>query len=254
MQSQETGAGQELHRLPRCAREHDTPVMNASPRFLVIDDEMQIRRAVKGALASLGPMSEAATGEAGLELAAAERPALIILDLGLPDREGIDVCRELRTWSRVPVLVLSARDDAREKAALLDAGADDYLSKPFDTVELRARARALLRRSAGDGNRERRIEAGDLLIDLVQRSVSISGNRVHLTPIEWDLLVALSAHPERTLTHQQLFSTVWRGRSSGDAQAYLRVHVAHLRRKIEEDPVRPRHILTEPGVGYRFSL
>jgi two-component system KDP operon response regulator KdpE len=152
------------------------------------------------------------------------------------------------------VLVLAAREDAREKAALLDAGADDYLTKPFDAVELLARSRALLRRSAGDGNRSRRIEAGDLVVDLIQRAVTVRGERIHLTPIEWDLLVALSAHPERTLTHQQLFNTVWRGRSQGDAQAYLRVHVAHLRRKIEPDPVRPRHILTEPGVGYRFSL
>jgi two-component system KDP operon response regulator KdpE len=228
--------------------------MPSTPRFLVIDDEKQIRRAVRGALSSLGQMSEAATGSEGLALAAAEHPALIILDLGLPDGEGIGVCRELRTWSNVPVLVLSAREDAREKAALLDAGADDYLSKPFDPVELLARARALLRRSAGDGKQDRRVEAGDLVIDLVQRSVTLRGNRVHLTPIEWDLLVALSAHPDRTLTHQQLFSAVWRGRSQGDAQAYLRVHVAHLRRKIEADPVRPRHILTEPGVGYRFSL
>ena len=228
--------------------------MTAPPRFLVIDDEQQIRRAVKGALSSLGAMSEADSGEAGLQLAAAERPALIILDLGLPDREGIDVCRELRTWTNVPVLVLSAREDAREKAALLDAGADDYLSKPFDAVELLARARALLRRSDGGGNSARQIEAGELVIDLVRRSATVRGARVHLTPIEWDLLVALSAHPERTLTHQQLFSAVWHGRSHGDAQAYLRVHVAHLRRKIEPDPVRPRHILTEPGVGYRFSL
>ena len=229
--------------------------MHRPLRFLVIDDEKQIRRAVVGALSSLkGAISEAASGTEGLELAAAEHPALVILDLGLPDREGIDVCRELRTWSSVPVLVLSAREDAREKAALLDVGADDYLTKPFDPVELLARARALLRRSTAEENRARRIEAGELVIDLVQRSVSLRGTRLHLTPIEWDLLVALSTHPERTMTHQHLFSTVWRGRSHGDAQAYLRVHIAHLRRKIEPDPVRPSHILTEPGVGYRFAL
>jgi two-component system KDP operon response regulator KdpE len=224
-------------------------------RFLVIDDEKQIRRALKGALSPLdGAVVEAGTGAEGLELAASQQPDLIILDLGLPDQEGIEVCRELRTWSNTPVLVLSAREDAREKAALLDAGADDYLTKPFDSAELLARVRALLRRVVNHDHQPRRISAGELVIDLVQRSVTVQGKRVHLTPIEWDLLVALSAHPERTLTHQQLFNEVWRGRSHGDAQAYLRVHVAHLRRKLEPDPVRPRHILTEPGVGYRFSL
>jgi two-component system, OmpR family, KDP operon response regulator KdpE len=229
--------------------------MPTARRFLVIDDEKQIRRAVKGALSALdGSTFEAGTGTDGLVLAAAQRPDLVVLDLGLPDMEGIEVCRELRSWTNVPVLVLSAREDAREKAALLDAGADDYLTKPFDPVELLARARALLRRSMGDREQPRRIEAGDLVIDLVQRFAALRGQRIHLTPIEWDLLVALSAHPERTLTHQQLFTAVWRGQSHGDAQAYLRVHVAHLRRKIEPDPVRPRHILTEPGVGYRFSL
>jgi two-component system KDP operon response regulator KdpE len=229
--------------------------MPAPLRFLVIDDEKQIRRAVRGALAPLGGLvSEAATGSEGLELAAAERPALVVLDLGLPDREGIEVCRELRAWTNAPVLVLSAREDAREKAALLDAGADDYLTKPFDPVELQARARALLRRGSSGSDRARRIEAGDLVIDLVQRAALADGARIHLTPIEWDLLVALATHPERTLTHQQLFGLVWKGRSHGDAQAYLRVHIAHLRRKLERDPVRPRHILTEPGVGYRFSL
>jgi two-component system KDP operon response regulator KdpE len=167
--------------------------------------------------------------------------------------EGIDVCRELRTWSSAPILVLSARENAKEKATLLDAGADDFLTKPFEAVELRARAQALLRRSRGQSADGQRIAAGDLVIDLTKRAVLLRGERVRLTPIEWDLLVALATHADRTMTHPQLFNLVWKGQSHGDAQAYLRVHIAHLRRKIEADPVRPRHILTEPGVGYRFS-
>ncbi|MEA3246151.1 MAG: response regulator transcription factor, partial [Gemmatimonadota bacterium] len=182
-------------------------------------------------------------------------PDAIVLDLALPDADGADVCRDLRGWTAVPILVLSARHSDAEKVALLDAGADDYVTKPFSTDELRARVRALIRRSAvaaspgGTGV----IVRGDLEIDLVKRAVKRAGTPVHLTPIEWELLRALAANPGRTFTHQQLFRAAWKGREHGDAQQYLRVYVAHLRRKLEDDPVRPRHIFTVSGVGYRFG-
>ena len=226
-----------------------------APTVLVIDDEPQIRRVVRHALEEDGArVLEAASGREGADLAAAERPDLVVLDLGLPDGPGLDVCRDIRAWSSVPVLVLSARHSDAEKAALLDAGADDYVTKPFSPVELRARVRAQLRRAqmgaATDG--EARVEADGLVIDLARRAVAREGTPVHLTPIEWDLLRVLAAHAGRTMTHRQLFATVW-ARSHGDAQQYLRVHVASLRRKLERDPVRPERIITEPGVGYRFE-
>ncbi|HEY0778330.1 MAG TPA: response regulator [Gemmatirosa sp.] len=239
---------------------------------LVVDDEVPIRRAVRHALAESDPpiaarVTEAGTGEAALAHAAAERPALIVLDLGLPDMDGRAVLRDLRAWSGVPVLVLSARHADTEKAELLDGGADDYLTKPFSVVELQARVRALLRRSARASAAQRdgaagdaaatdatRFTAGDLVVDFERRLVERAGVPVHLTPIEWSLLTTLVAHADRPLTHRQLFTAVWPGRAYGDAQAYLRVHVAHLRRKLEADPVRPRHLKTEAGVGYRFAL
>ncbi|HEY4099814.1 MAG TPA: response regulator [Gemmatimonadales bacterium] len=221
---------------------------------LVIDDETPIRRVVRNAFPEPARVVEAETGSAGIDAAAAQRPDLIILDLGLPDMPGIDVCIELRRWSSVPLLVLSARHADDEKVRLLDAGADDYLTKPFSTSELQARARALLRRSAmlsaPDGEP---IVIGDLTLDLASRSLRRSGEALRLTPIEWDLLVVLMRNAGRTLTHQFLFGEVWRGRQFGDAQQYLRVYVAHLRRKIELDSIRPRYIITEPGVGYRFA-
>ena len=222
---------------------------------LVIDDEPQIRRVVRHALEGDDTrVLEASSGREGIDLAAAERPDLIVLDLGLPDVLGIDVCRDIRSWSTAPVLVLSARHSDAEKAALLDAGADDYVTKPFSTLELQARVRAQLRRARMElqSSGESRIAAGGIVIDLVKRAVTRDGAAVHLTPIEWELLRALATHAGRTMTHHQLFAQVW-ARSHGDAQQYLRVHVASLRRKLEEDPVRPRIILTEPGVGYRFE-
>ena len=231
------------------------PAAAPATTMLVIDDEPQIRRVVRHALeVDDARVLEAATGREGIDLAAAERPVLIVLDLGLPDMPGADVCRDIRGWSAAPIVVLSARHSDREKAALLDLGADDYVTKPFSTVEFQARVRAQLRRAAlaGQGAGAARIDADGLTIDLVKRGVTRDGEPVHLTPIEWELLRVLAANAGRTMTHRQLFAQVW-ARSYGDAQQYLRVHVASLRRKLERDPVRPRLIITEPGVGYRFE-
>ena len=233
------------------------PAPATSLTVLVIDDEPQIRRIVRTALQ--GPTTrvvEAKDGGSALDLAATERPQLVVLDLGLPDMSGVAVCAALREWTRAPILVLSARHSDAEKVTLLDAGADDYVTKPFSTTELQARVRALLRRAARSETAEAdtRIESGDLVIDLVARTLTVRGEYVHVTRTEWEVLRALATQGGRTLTHQQLFRQVWSGRTYGDAQQYLRVQVAHLRRKIEADVVRPRYIVTEPGVGYRFNI
>ena len=220
--------------------------------ILVIEDEPQIRRVVRNALAAVDVrVIEAANGREGIDRAAAERPDLIVLDLGLPDVAGISVCTEIRKWSSAAIVVLSARHSESEKVALLDAGADDYVTKPFSAAELSARVRAQLRRARAVPPAQAQVTVGDLAVDVAARVVTRNGAEVHLTPTEWDLLRVFIAHSGRTLTHAQLFREVWR-RGGGDAQAYLRVHIANLRRKIEVDPVRPGLILTEPGVGYRF--
>jgi two-component system, OmpR family, KDP operon response regulator KdpE len=223
--------------------------------LLVVDDEPQIRRVVRNAVAEIVPrVLEASNALEALDLAAAALPRLIVLDLSLPDGDGLDLCRDLRAFTSVPILVLSARYTEQDKAALLDAGADDYLTKPFGTLELQARVRALLRRAAAtSGTADERVVVGDLEIHLARRSVRRDGVEVHLTPTEWGLLRALLAHRGRTMTHQQLFHAVW-GRAEGDAQQYLRVYVGQLRRKLERDPVRPALIRTEPAVGYRFDV
>jgi two-component system, OmpR family, KDP operon response regulator KdpE len=223
--------------------------------ILIIDDEPQIRRVVRNALESLASrVLAASTGREGIDLAAAERPILVVLDLGLPDIPGASVCREIRSWSSAPIIVVSARHSDTEKVALLDSGADDYVTKPFSTTELQARVRAQLRRAqmvelrAGTGAMEIR----GLRIDVAKRTLTRGGQPIHLTPTEWNLLRAFLKHADRTLTHQQIFREVW-GHAAGDAQTYLRVHIANLRRKLEPDPVRPKLIITEPGVGYRFE-
>jgi two-component system KDP operon response regulator KdpE len=223
--------------------------------ILVLDDETSIRSIVRAAVESDGgTVLEAANAKTGIELAERERPALVVLDLGLPDGDGLAVCQSIRRWSSAPILVLSARESDAEKARLLDAGADDYLTKPFSTVELQARLRALLRRArmspvpGGDAP----LVVGDLHIDIAQRIVRRGTVDIHLTKTEWALLNALVSHAGRPMTHQQLFDAVW-GRGYGDAQQYLRVYIGHLRRKLEHDPLRPALILTEGGVGYRFT-
>src|SRR5262245_27124554 len=222
------------------------------PAILVIDDEPQIRRAVRNAVAGDAErVLEAGTAAAGVDLAATELPSLIILDLGLPDRDGALVCREIRKFSDAPIIVLSARHTEKDKISLLDTGADDYITKPFSTSELQARVRANLRRTRREAE-PTALHLGELEIDLARRSVRRAGEWVHLTPTEWELLRVLVTSRDRTITHKQLFDSVW-PHSTGDPRQYLRVYMAGLRRKVEEDPVRPRIIITEPGVGYRFQ-
>jgi two-component system KDP operon response regulator KdpE len=223
---------------------------------LIVDDEARIRGALGQALErEVETIFEASNGRDAIAIAEEKRPAVVIIDLGLPDMEGIEVCRTIRAWSSVPILVLSARTDEQEKAKLLEAGADDYITKPFSTVELRARVHAAVRRSnmAPVPGSEAPIIIGDLIIDTGRRIVTSAGTDVHLTPTEWGLLRALIANAGRPVTHARLFHAVW-GHAAGDAQLYLRVYVAHLRRKLEGDSYRPRLIITEPGVGYRFVL
>ena len=228
--------------------------MESTLTALVIEDDPHVRRAVRHILADeFAKVLEAGTARDALDITAAAHPDLIVLDLGLPDRDGIALCRDIRESSAVPIIVLSARQAEREKIALLEAGADDYMTKPFSPAELRARVRAHLRRAwSGNPTAPAVLQIDDLAIDVGARVVRRDGEYIHLTPTEWDLLRMFVKHAGRTLTHDQIFETVWR-KSGGDAQAYLRVHIANLRRKIERDPVRPRLIVTEIGVGYRFE-
>ncbi|MFL5594931.1 MAG: response regulator transcription factor [Gemmatimonadaceae bacterium] len=227
----------------------------ANETALIIDDEPQIRRVVSNALAEdFGAVLEASSGREGLQLAADEHPSLIVLDLGLPDLPGASVCAEIRKSSDALILVLSARYADHEKAALLDEGADDYITKPFSTLELKARVRALLRRATAPRSiGAATIQNGPLKMDLEARTLTNNDALVHLTPTEWELVRVLMSNAGKTLTHRQLFSAVWKGRQFGDAQEYLRVHIANVRRKIESNPLDPRYITTEPGVGYRFA-
>jgi two-component system KDP operon response regulator KdpE len=219
-------------------------------RVLVVDDEPQILRALETNLRAAGyEVLTAETAEQALSATALQRPDAVILDLVLPDGRGTDVCRELRSWSSIPVLVLSVVGDEAEKVAALDAGADDYVTKPFAIEELLARLRTALRRSVPSG--EPRIRVGSLELDLEQRSVSLDGRPVPLTPNEFRLLSLLARNEGKLLTHRAILREVW-GPAYGDESHYLHVYVSQLRRKIEADPTRPKYLLTVPGAGYRL--
>jgi two-component system, OmpR family, KDP operon response regulator KdpE len=226
--------------------------MSDGPRVLVVDDEPQIVRGLRVVLRNAGyEVDSAATKEEALDALSHRPPDAVLLDLVLPDGSGVDVCREVREWSHVPIVVVSALGDEREKVRALDAGADDYVTKPFGSQELAARLRAVLRRTADVGTESPTITVGDLTIDLADRRVERGGEQIHLTPIEFDLLRVLAQNRGRLVTHKQLLQEVW-GPAYGEETHYLRVHVAHIRRKLEPDPARPRYVVTEPGVGYRL--
>jgi len=224
------------------------------PVVILVEDEKQIRRFVRTALESEGcQVFEAETAARGLTEAGTRKPNLVILDLGLPDRDGVEFIRDLRSWSSVPVIVLSARSEEQDKIAALDAGADDYLTKPFGVGELLARLRAQFRRrSTGSGNAGHLFEFGETVVDLASRVVTRGGQEIHLTPIEYRLLTYLIANAGKVITHRQLLREVW-GPSHVDSPHYLRVYMGNLRKKLERDPAMPDYFLTESGLGYRFK-
>jgi two-component system KDP operon response regulator KdpE len=228
-------------------------VSPASPLVLVVEDEPQMRRFLRASLTSHGfRLAEAGSAQEALASATSQSPEVILLDLGLPDRDGIELAREIRGWSRVPIIVLSARGREADKVEALDAGADDYLTKPFGVNELLARIRAALRRANESVSAAAPlIEVGPLKIDLARREVTKGRQPLHLTPIEYRLLTLLAQNAGRVLTQRQILEEVW-GRGHAAQNHYVRVYMAQLRRKIEQDPARPRLLVTEPGVGYRL--
>jgi len=225
--------------------------MNLKPLVLIVDDEPQIQRLLTVSLEANGYRAlSAANGQEGLVLAAQHQPALVILDIGLPDLSGQEVLRRLREWSQAPVIVLSVRDDEKGKVLALDAGADDYVTKPFNTDELLARLRVALRHST-DKEEAAVVQMKNLVIDFATRRVTVGGREVKLTKTEYDLLRLLARHAGKVLTHRQILREVW-GPGHEEDTHYLRVYIAHLREKIEQNPESPELILTELGVGYRF--
>lgn len=228
--------------------------MSATARILVVEDDPHIRRLVRAALQRAGhAVSEAASAREGLSLLDIEKPDAVLLDLGLPDRDGIELIQIIRARSAAGVIVISAREDTAEKVAALDLGADDYLTKPFDTEELLARIRTLLRhRQSGEAG-QTRVVLGDVEIDLARRRILRASTEVHVTPKEYDVLAALARYPDRVISHAQLLRNVW-GPAQEQRVDYLRIIVRNLRQKLEADPAQPRLITNEPGVGYRLRV
>jgi two-component system KDP operon response regulator KdpE len=227
---------------------------DAAPTILLIEDEPQIRRFLRATLTAHGyRLVEASTGQDGLVQAATRQPELVILDLGLPDLDGLEVTRRLRDWTAIPIIVLSARGQENDKIAALDAGADDYVTKPFGVGELLARMRVALRHAQRTSHDPEPavFHVGDLQVDMSQRRVFVAAQEVHLTPLEYRLLTTLVRHAGKVLTHQQLLNAVWGPGHSHEAH-YVRVYMGQLRHKLERNPARPRYLLTEPGVGYRL--
>jgi two-component system KDP operon response regulator KdpE len=222
------------------------------PRILVVDDERPIRRFLSASLSGKYAISEAANGEEAILAVTTERPDLLILDLGLPDIDGVEVTRRLREWTQIPIIVISVREQENDKIAALDAGADDYLTKPFGAGELLARIRVALRRS-GQTESEPVFISGNLKVDLTLRNVTVAEQPITLTPTEYDLLKTFIKHAGKVLTHRQLLRTVWGNTYESDTHI-LQVNISNLRRKIEPDLARPTHIVTEPGVGYRLKV
>ncbi len=228
--------------------------MNSSPEILIIEDDPQIRRFLRATLAAENyRFHEARTAGEGIAQAAARQPDLIVLDLGLPDRDGLEVIQKVREWTQTPIIVLSAREQEKDKIQALDSGADDFVSKPFAVGELLARIRAALRRAVtiSDTAAGTPFRAGRIEVDLEKRVVRVAGEETHLTPIEYKLLQTLIRHAGKVVTQRQLLLEVW-GPQHIEQSQYLRVYMAQLRRKLEADPARPRNLLTEPGVGYRL--
>ena len=245
----------EARRPPGPAGEPDAAALSKKPVVVLIEDEPEIRRFLRASLTGHGyRLFEATTGAEGLREAESRQPDIVVLDLGLPDIDGLEVIRRLREWTGVPIIVLSARGQEQDKITALDAGADDYVAKPFGVGELLARLRVSLRhaertvREAGEPT----FSTGDLEVNLTERRVLVGGKEIHLTPIEYRLLTTMVKHAGKVLTHRQLLREVW-GPPYADQAHYLHVYMAQLRRKIETDPARPRHLLTEPGIGYRLG-
>jgi two-component system KDP operon response regulator KdpE len=234
------------------AADHGGKMSEGKTRILIVDDERSIRRFLSASLSGQYDVVQASDGEEALRAVVTERPDLLILDLGLPDIDGVEVTRRLREWSKIPIIVVSVREQESDKIAALDAGADDYLTKPFGAGELMARIRVALRRSAQPDNQVV-FTSDDLTVDLASRTVTVDGHEISLTPTEYDILRALVQHAGKVLTHSQLLRTVW-GIAYEDENHLLRVNVSNLRRKVEKDPARPRHVITEPGVGYRLKM